>query len=101
MEWKAFFIIFKGLSLKQIKRIFLEGEILTLRSLITYIHSTAFLTFLITKTSSDQFETQPFAKMFLYFDILTTWPILNLGSLLPISWIESIYVFDLHQQASV
>ena len=29
------------------------------------------LTFLVTKTSSDQFGIQPFAKMFLYFDILT------------------------------
>ena len=30
MKWKAFFIIFKGLSIKQITQIFLEGESLTL-----------------------------------------------------------------------
>ena len=30
MKLKAFFIIFEGLSLKQIKKIFLEGEITTL-----------------------------------------------------------------------
>ena len=30
MKYKAFFIIFEGLSLKQIKRIFLEGESPTL-----------------------------------------------------------------------
>ena len=31
---KAFFIIFKGLSLKQIKHFFLEGESLTLSILV-------------------------------------------------------------------
>ena len=32
--------------------------------------------------------------MLLYFDILTIWPTLNLGSLSLISLLESIYVFD-------
>ena len=31
MKWKAFFVIFKGLSFKQIKTIFLKGESPTLR----------------------------------------------------------------------
>ena len=52
-----------------------------------------FLTLLITKTSSDQFGTQLFEKMFLSFDILTMSPILNLGSLSLISLPELIYVF--------
>ena len=53
-----------------------------------------FLTFLITKTSSDRFGTKPFAKICLYFDILTISPILNLGSLVLIPLIELIYVSD-------
>ena len=40
-------------------------------------HST--LTFSIAKYCSDLFGTQPFSKMFLYFDILTLSPTLNLG----------------------
>ena len=36
--------------------------------------------FLLKKTSSDQFGTIPFAKMFLYFDSLTWTPALNLES---------------------
>ena len=58
-----------------------------------YVQDTEFLTFLITNTSSDQFGTYPFAKKFLSFDILTISPILNLGSLSLISFIELIYVF--------
>ena len=42
-----------------------------LRSLITYVHGTVFLAFLITKTSSDQFGVYNLAKMFFYFNILT------------------------------
>ena len=38
-----------------------------------------FIFFLITKTTSDQFRTQIFAKMSLYFDILAISPILNVG----------------------
>ena len=48
------------------------------RSLITYVHGTVFLIFLITEISSDQFGVQPLAKMFLYFDILIRSPTLNL-----------------------
>ena len=32
MKWKAFFIIFEGLSLKQINNFFLEGESPTLNN---------------------------------------------------------------------
>ena len=38
------------------------------------------MTFLIKKTSSDQFGVIAFAKCFLYFDILTWSTTLNLGS---------------------
>ena len=66
-----------------------------LRSLITYVHGALFLTFLITKISSGQFGVYPLGKMFLYFDILTTSSILNLGSLLLISLPKSIYELSL------
>ena len=59
-----------------------------------------FLTFLITKTSSDKFGVETFAKMLSYFDIVTVPTILILGSLSLISLLESIYVFVLHQQVS-
>ena len=67
---------------------------LPLRLLITYVHGTVFLNSVITKTFSDQFGVQPFAKMFLYFDILVTSLILNLGSLSLSFLLESTYVFD-------
>ena len=51
-----------------------------------------FLTFLITKTSSDQFGVEPFAKILLYFDNVTLSLTLNFGFLLLISLLESIYV---------
>ena len=35
-----------------------------LRSLITYVNGTVFLTFLITETSSDKFGVYPLAKIF-------------------------------------
>ena len=38
VKWKAFFIIFEGLSLKQIKKFFLEGESPTLISLLMCIY---------------------------------------------------------------
>ena len=38
---------------------------------MTYDHGTIFLTFIITKTPSGQFSTEPFAKIFFCFDILT------------------------------
>ena len=44
------------------------------------------------KTSSDQFGVQTISKIFLYFDILTISPISNLGFLLLISLLDSIYV---------
>ena len=53
-----------------------------------------FLTFLITETSSDQFGTQPFAKMSSYFDVLTISPILSSGSSSLISLLKLIYVLD-------
>ena len=49
-----------------------------------------FLTSLITKTSPGQSGGFPFAKMFLYFDILAWLPNLNLGSLLWTSLPKSI-----------
>ena len=52
-----------------------------------------FLTFLITKTTSDQFAAKPFAKMILYFDILTIPSILNLESSLLISLLKLICVW--------
>ena len=60
-----------------------------------------FLTLSITKTSSDQFGTQLFEKMFLSFDILTMSPILNLGSLSLISLPGSIYVFDFNSKGFI
>ena len=48
---------------------------------MTYVHGTVFLTSLIRKTSSDQFGVYRLAKIFLYFDVLTRSPTLNLGSL--------------------
>ena len=48
----------------------------------------------VTRSSSDQFGTQAFAKIFSYFDILTISIFSNLGFLLFISLLESIYVFD-------
>ena len=52
-----------------------------LRSFIAYVHKTVFFTFLIAKAYSIQFGMYPLAKMFLYFQILTRSPSLNLGSL--------------------
>ena len=40
MKKKAFFFIFKGLSLKQIKRFFLEGESLVLNKVLSLIRFT-------------------------------------------------------------
>ena len=52
--------------------------------------------FLITKTPLDQFGVQPFAKEFLYFDILTLSPILNFG-FLPLIYLPiSAYMFDFY-----
>ena len=44
------------------------------------IQGTVFLILLTTKTSSNQFGVYPLAKMFLYFEILTSSPTLNLVS---------------------
>ena len=41
------------------------------KTLIAKVHGTVFLISLITKTTSDQLEAYPLAKMFLYFEILT------------------------------
>ena len=51
--------------------------------------------FLIWKNSSDQLEHSLLQKCFIYFDTLRLLPSLNLGSLLLISLLESIYLFDL------
>ena len=64
-------------------------------SLITYVHGTLFLTSLLTKTSSDQFEVYPLAKMIFYFDIFAWSLTLNLGYLSWMSVIQSIYVLYL------
>ena len=53
-----------------------------------------FLSFLFTKNSSDKFGVKTFAKIFLYFSILTISPILNSGFLSLIYLLESIYVLD-------
>ena len=50
-------------------------------SLITFLHGTVLLTFLLTKFSSDQIGASLFAKMFLYFHILIILPISNLETL--------------------
>ena len=52
------------------------------------------------KTSSEQFRTYTFAKIFLYFDILTWSPILDLGSSLLFLLSKSIMRLTLYQQAS-
>ena len=56
--------------------------------------TTVFLTFLIRETSLDQLGTYSFAKLFLYFDILTLAPVLNLGSSFLISFLVSLCVVD-------
>ena len=53
-----------------------------------------FLTFLVTKTSSGQFITWPFAKMLLYFDILTKSSSSDFESSSIISLLELMYMFD-------
>ena len=67
---------------------------------MTYVHGTVFLTFLIKKTYSDIFGTEPYAKMFLYFDILGISPILNLGSSSLTSLLELMYVLDFTSKGS-
>ena len=60
-----------------------------------------FLTFLFRNTSSEQFGTLPPAKIFLYLDILTLLPTLNLGTYLLFSLFQSQYwCITLHEQAS-
>ena len=66
-----------------------------LRSLMIYVHGTVFLVFLITNISSDQFGLYTLANIFLYFEILTRSRILNLGSAILTSFLESIYVLFL------
>ena len=51
--------------------------------------------FSITKTSSDQFGVYPLAQIFLYLEILTRSPTLNLESLSLTSFLKSIYVLSL------
>ena len=58
-----------------------------MRSLVTHVHGTVFLT---TKTFSDQLGVYPLARIFLYFEILTWSPTLNLGFLSLTSLLESI-----------
>ena len=50
---------------------------------------------LTTKTSSYQFGVHPFTKIFLYFEIRTSSPALDLGSLSLTSFLKSIYVLSL------
>ena len=68
-----------------------------LKSPKTYVYGTEFLTFLITKTSSDQFGIYRLVQTFSYFDILTKSPILNLGSSSLISSLKSIYLFYINR----
>ena len=62
------FLLIYFLQFFFIKRIAITSS--SLRLLITYVHGTVFLIYLITKTSSDQFGVWPLARMLLYFDIL-------------------------------
>ena len=58
---------------------------------LTYnLSAVLFITFSIINSFSNQFGVQPFAKIFLYFDILTISSILNYL----ISLQKSIYVLD-------
>ena len=54
----------------------------------------SFLNFLITKTSSEQFGTLPFAKIFWCFDIFTWSPTLNIGSSLFFYLLKSKYMLE-------
>ena len=47
---------------------------------IKYFHETVCLHFLLVKISSDKLGVYPFAKLFLYFDIMALSQALNLGS---------------------
>ena len=58
---------------------------------MTYVHGTVFLTFLITKTSFDQFGVKRVSKILFLFWYSTVSPILSLGSLSLISLLELIY----------
>ena len=58
---------------------------------MTYVHGTVFSTFLITKTSFDQFGVKSVSKIFFLFWYSTVSPILSLGSLSSISLLELIY----------
>ena len=87
---KTFWIVFCSSFSKKV-----PTDFSPLRSLITYVHGTIFLTFLITKVSSDEFGVYALAKMFLYFYILTWSPILNSGSLSLTFLPKLIYVLSL------
>ena len=54
----------------------------TVKLLIAYVYGTVFVTFFITRMSSNQCGNILFAKMFLYSDILTWSSTLNLGPFL-------------------
>ena len=72
----------------------------SLRFSITYAHGLVFLTFLITKISSQQFGVKHFPKMFSYFNLPTGSTTSNLESFSLFATPQSIYVLTVHQDAS-
>ena len=68
-----------------------------LRSLITYVHGTVFLTFFNHKNFLRTIWIIIVCKMFLYFYILTWSPILNLGSLLLTSIVKTCVWFYINR----
>ena len=60
-----------------------------------HVFDKVFLTFLITKSISEQFEASTFAKIFFYSDIITWSSTLNLRSLSLLKTSKLIYVLDL------
>ena len=60
-----------------------------------HVSGKVFLTFLITKSISEQFEASTFAKIFFYSDIITWSSTLNLRSFSLLKTSKLIYVLDL------
>ena len=60
MKQKAFFIIFEELSLKQIKKLFLQGESPTLRTVLSFFSFKVLTHTYLVKTSTTDDKYLPF-----------------------------------------
>ena len=73
----------------------LRSILLTTDIAITYVHSTVFLTFLVTKTSCDSFGVKIFSKIFFYIGILTWSLSLSLACFSLFFTLNSIYALQI------